>query len=111
MGTADPKCLLHPSAENGQPAGGAERGACLLFLWPAGQDSTLMGINEDRLKQNVLNCSSWADTVAAPGTREVTFGKAAVQLLEEITFLMTKAKSETAYLPELSATRSNILPG
>lgn len=62
-------------------------------------------------KQNALNCSSWADTVAAPGTREVTFGKAAVQLLEEITFLMTKAKSETAYLPELSATRSNILPG
>lgn len=62
-------------------------------------------------KQSALHCSSWADTVAAPGTREGNFGKAAVQPVEEITFLTTKAKSETAYLPELSATRSNILPG
>lgn len=68
MGTADPKCLLHPSAENSQPAGGAEGGAFLLFLWPAGQDSTLMGVNEDRMKEaecvklQQLSrhcCSSW----------------------------------------------------
>lgn len=62
-------------------------------------------------KNYALNGGSWPGTAAAPNTREVTFGKEAGQLVEEITFLTTKAKSDTAYLAELLTMRSNIPSG
>jgi len=71
---------------------------------------TLMGINAESLKCSILNCASWAGAAIGPNTREAALGKAAGQLVEEITFLTTKAQSETAYLSELSTTCSKILP-
>lgn len=66
-----------------------------------------MGIREERLKQSILNPSSCTGLVVGTNTREVVFGKAAGQLAKEITFLTTKAKSETAYLLQLPSTRSD----
>lgn len=49
-----------------------------------------MGIREERLK-SILNPSSWTGLVVGPNIREVSFGKAAGQLVKEITFLNYKS--------------------
>lgn len=70
-----------------------------------------MGIREERLKQSILNPSSCTGLVGGTSTREVVFGKPEGQLVKEITFLTTKAKSETAYLLQLPSTRSDAPTG
>lgn len=93
-----------PSAENSQP--GWSRAESMTVPHQAGMD-----IREERQKQSILNPSSWTGLVVGPNIREVAFGKAAGQLVKEITFLTTKAKSETAYLLQLPSTCSDVLPG
>lgn len=98
-GTPCPQLPQLPSAENSQPRSRAGS--------TTAPHQARMGIREERLKQSILNPSSCTGLVVGTNTREVVSGKAAGQLVKEITFLTTKAKSKTAYLLQLPSTCSD----